>query len=396
MSRKLTDWISSFLEYTDNSEPKVIFRKWVALSVVASALQRKCYLEWEDRKYPNMYVVLVGPPASRKGTAMAPGMRLLRDLGIPMAAESITKEALSRDLRDSAYQEVEGIGADGEASYSKVTFHCSLTVYSKEFTVFLGYNNPELMAWMSDWYDCADKWIYRTKGQGTDEILGVFVNLIGATTPELIRLMMPLETIGGGLASRIIFVYAEDKERPISRPFKTEAQRRLGDQIEIDLEHIHNMRGEFSLTPEALAFWDTWYIERGNKSTIEDPKFSGYTERRGSHVLKMCMILSASQGDDMMITPNILRRAVSTIEEAELFMPRVFRGVGRSDIVAVTARVEDVLLARKEITLAELQRMFYMDADRDTLLRVIDTLQTMGFCQRVEHRNKTMVKLLEG
>ena len=41
--RRLPDFIDSFMEYTDNSEAPAVFRKWVAVSIVAAVMQRKCF-----------------------------------------------------------------------------------------------------------------------------------------------------------------------------------------------------------------------------------------------------------------------------------------------------------------------------------------------------------------
>ena len=82
LKRKLSNWIESFLQYTDNTEPPFLFRKWTAISCIASAMQRKCYVEWGTSLifYPNLYVVLVGPSATGKGTAMNPGLDLLCEI----------------------------------------------------------------------------------------------------------------------------------------------------------------------------------------------------------------------------------------------------------------------------------------------------------------------------
>ena len=39
--RKLPDWLDGFMALTENSEPPVLYRKWVGISAIASALQRK-------------------------------------------------------------------------------------------------------------------------------------------------------------------------------------------------------------------------------------------------------------------------------------------------------------------------------------------------------------------
>ena len=78
MSRESKDWINTYLAYTDNTEPPHLYKEWVAVSVIASALQRKVFLEWGPMTfYPNMYIILCGPSGkARKSTAMGPGMKL--------------------------------------------------------------------------------------------------------------------------------------------------------------------------------------------------------------------------------------------------------------------------------------------------------------------------------
>ena len=169
------------MEYTHNSEPPTQFREWAAIATVAAALQRKCVLQWGEleRFYPNLYVVLIGPSGSRKGTAMRPALELLQELGIKMASEAITREALIRELKQANANQP-------DLKTGTMHLHASLTIFSPELTVFLGYQNKQLMSDLTDWYDCRDRWTYRTKGAGVDEIIGVWINLFGGTTPELI------------------------------------------------------------------------------------------------------------------------------------------------------------------------------------------------------------------
>ncbi|KKL25422.1 hypothetical protein LCGC14_2405480, partial [marine sediment metagenome] len=71
MSRILSNWIDSYLEYTEESEPAETYRLWCAIVTISAVLQRKCVFHWGALTfYPNVFVVLVGPPAARKGTAM--------------------------------------------------------------------------------------------------------------------------------------------------------------------------------------------------------------------------------------------------------------------------------------------------------------------------------------
>ena len=378
MARKAGDWLTSYLKYTENSEPPELYKLWVGISVIAASLQRKVFLEWEKKVYPNMYIVLVGPSGKcRKGTAMYPGEALLRKLGVKLSAEAITREALIRELKNS----VEG----AILSETSHMMHSSLTVFSKELTVFLGYNNMSLMSDMTDWYDCANNWTYRTKNAGTDEILNVYMNLIGATTPELIQSTLPRDAVGGGLASRIIFVYENKKGKIVPAPFLTIEDEELFNRLFLDLAEINLITGEFEKSQDFMKLWIDWYVGQEENPPFQDERFSGYFQRRPHHALKLSMILTASKGDGMMITADTLQRAIEIIELTERKMPMVFRGMGASEFAAITDKVMKSIAAagEKGITVTRLLQIHYYDADKYTLDRIIGTLHGMDFCEKV-------------
>ena len=375
MARKNKDWITSYLRYVDNTEPPHLYKEWCAVSVIASCLQRKCYLDWGPMTfYPNMYIVLTGPSGkARKSTAMGPGMKLLREMGVKMAAESITREALIRELKTSNATQVDPITGE-------MNLHASLTIYSPELTVFLGYNNNALMSDLTDWYDCRDRWTYRTKNMGTDEIIGVFVNLIGATTPELIQTTLPRDAIGGGLTSRIIFVFEEKKGKVVPAPFLTPEEVELKEALVADLEQIHMMSGEFKITEKFLDKWIDWYTKSEDNPPFDDIRFSGYIERRPNHLLKLCIILSASETDQKVITEKHFDRALDLLTRTEKKMPYAFSGVGKMDSADIMGRVMATIAANDEITFTDLLQMYYFDADQEVLQKVVATLKAMKFC----------------
>jgi hypothetical protein len=340
-------------------------------------MKRKLVLHWGTLTvYPNLYVVLVGPSGKcRKGTAMGPGMKFLRDLGIKVAAESITREALIRELKQSNDTQV-------DVSTGEMFLHASLTIYSQELTVFLGYNNQALMADLTDWYDCRDAWTYRTKNMGTDEIIGVWVNLIGATTPELLQTTLPRDAIGGGLTSRIIFVFENRKGKVVECPFLTPKERVLERQLVEDLQRISIMSGEFKVTEGFIEAYVTWYRKFSEEPIpFEDYRFGGYFERRPTHLLKLSMILSVSRGDSREITAADFVRAQKILGMTEEKMSCTFSGVGKSSNAEVIQRAMSIIASSKEIDFNDLMRQFYQDVDKFTLEKIIETLQSMGFCK---------------
>lgn len=391
MTRRLTDWLDSYLTYTEQSEPPKLFHTWTAISTVAAALQRKCVINWGPiRFFPNMYIVLCAPPGkARKGTAMAYGSNFLSRLGVKVAAESITREALVREIMEAYSTTIDDVTGE-------MTFHSSLTIFSQELTVFLGYNQQQLMMDLTDWFDCGrgpdGKWTYRTKHQGTDDITGIWVNLIGATTPGLLRSTLSMDAIGGGLTSRIIFVYEEEKGKSCPVLFQSPEMMALGEDLYYDLEQIHLMKGAFKPSSDFIDLWVDWYVAQEGRQIFSTPHLEAYCERRAVHVMKLSMILSAMESDQMIITGKQLQRAITLLEQTERNMPKVFSGVGKSPHAEVLSKVMNEIGMAGEITKSALLNKFYHDADDRVMEIIIETLRSMGFIDRVERDGQTILR----
>ncbi len=381
--RKLNDWIEGFLRYTENTEPAKTFRLWAAISTIAACLQRKCYLEWGPYVfYPNLYVVLVAPPGYRKGTAIDPALSMLEEINVRLASEAVTREALIRELAESSDSEIVSDGT--------IVAHSSLTVIAPELAVFLGYDNRQLMSDLCDWYDCRRQWTYRTKTQGTDVIRGVFVNIFGGTTPELIRTSLPIEMSGSGLASRIIFVFEETK-KIVALPFLNEPEEALRNMLRFDLELIRSLRGQFKVTQGFIDLWAEWYTEQSKNPPFKDPRLVGYNARRGTHIMKLSMVMSAATSQSMIIGKEDLERAIKYLTITERKMHRVFQGVGKSSNADVTASIMSYIAKQKQVTYSELLERHLSDVDDFMLDKIVSSLDRIGFIRRVVKGSETII-----
>lgn len=374
--RKLPNWLDAFMLYTENTEPPESFRLWTGISVIAAALQRKVRVNWGTSLtfYPNLFIVLVGPSATGKGTAMNPGLDLISEIpSIKIAANATSLQALIRRLKETNLTDIDMV--TGEQQY-----HSSMTIFSKEFTVFLGYHNHELMSTLCDWFDCDRKWSYETISRKKEEIIGVWVNLIAGTTPDLIQSSLPIESIGGGLTSRIIFVYEDCRAKIIPLPTQTGKEIELQQYLIHDLERISMLSGSYRWTEDFSNKWTDFCYTSAANPPFYDAKFDGYMGRRRGHVMKLAMILSASKaGHDLVLTSDDFDEAVQLLSTTEKRMPLVFRGVGRSDTASMIHKSITFLksLTAKEITLWQFARHFKDDMDEFTLNRVMATLESM-------------------
>jgi hypothetical protein len=306
---------------------------------------------------------------------------MLQEIGIRMAAEATTRESLIRELRTASDTTI-------NTETGQMILHSSLTIYAQELTVFLGYNNLQLLSDLTDWYDCRTRWIYRTKNMGTDDITGVWVNLFGATTPSLLQTTLPADAIGGGLTSRMIFVFEAKKGKTVPIPFLSEHQESLRPQLVHDLESMNLLTGQFKHSTEFVNSYMHWYIHQEENPPFQDDRLAGYVERRANHILKLSMIMSASRTSEMYISGSDFERARVLLEETERNMPRAFSGVGRSALASVTARINAVIHEHGTMDSQEITRRFSHDADSFGLNKAMETLIASGavVCSRVGTR----------
>jgi hypothetical protein len=393
--RMLPDWINGFMLLTENSEPPILFRKWTAISTIAAALQRKVRIDWGTSLtfYPNLYIVLVGPSATGKGTVMSFALDLINQVpSIRLSAQATSLQALIRRMKETNLTDIDLVTGDQQ-------FHSSLTIFSTEFTVFLGYHNQEMMAALCEWYDCHARWTYETISRKSEEVIGVWVNILAGTTPDAVQSAIPLEAIGGGLTSRIIFINEFKKNKVVVLPTQTQREIDLQHMLTHDLEQISMLSGSFRYTEGFASAWADWCYAAENNPPFLDRKFDGYVGRRRGHLMKLCMIVAASHGrNGLILTADDLERASKLLNEAEVNMGTIFKGMGKSDISSAIQDAITFLINShtKDVPLWQFARYFESDMDKFTMDRVLQTMETMKMIKLVKRPGAdTLITLLD-
>lgn len=381
MARELSGWLNNYLTYTDSSESPISYHTWCGLSVIAGALQRRVYLRWGLGRvvYPNLYTVLIGPSGrTRKGVAIGIAKEFLKSIpGITVTPESSSGRqamilAMKRALTN--FQ---------DPSDGKIKFHCSVTAFSEELSVFLGQGDIAYLSNLTDWYDSKDDWEYETVGRGKDSLQGLCLNMLGGTAPDWIQSMIPHEALGGGFTSRIIFIVETEKRKIVPEYFQSPEEYELGQKLTRDLERISQLAGEIKFTDPAKELYINWYIEQdtalsAGRPAISDPRFAGYCERRATHLQKLMILCSAGRGDDLLIHPEDYHSALALLESAELTMPKTFGGLGRARMSEETDIVINYIKKVGITTRKALMQQFYRDVDPQTLANIEATMMHLG------------------
>lgn len=393
--RLLKSWLDSYLELTQNTEPPKLFRLWTAISVIAAALQRKCKISRGFQTfYPNMYIVLLGPPASRKGTALGQGYFFLEELGLAIASDSSTRAALISRIKKAKKKLI------NTDSGEEIT-HSSLTIFSQEFTVLIGYQDLGFLTVLVDWYDCGRGkegiWENDTIIRQNEKITGIWVNVLGASTPQLLRQALPSIGIGGGFSSRVLFINELSKGKRIALRTFTEAECKLTESLVEDLHQIHELCGEFKFSSECEKRFDYWYVNCCEEEpTLNQDKFAGYIGRRAAHCYKLMMVVCAARTNNLIIEVQDFEKALSLLEEVEERMDATFSGFGKFEYAEELNKVMQLLVKKKRITRSEIFSLLSEDAPAQVLDGIIETLRVMKKANTCVNGNETVLTLVEG
>lgn len=389
-TRMVGDWIDGYLKFTEQTESATIFHKWVAISTIASALRKKVHLSLGRLKiFPNLYVVLVANPGvARKSQAIDFGNKFVTELtGVEVSADAITKEALLQDLEQCQQEAI-------DPNTKEVFKYSALSIISKEFESFLGQRaeNTKMLVLLTDLFDCSEApWKYRTKQSGSSTVPSVFLNLLAATTPDSLASQLPPAAIGGGLTSRILFVWASRKEKKVAIPEWTSELIKLREILLKDLHQIASITGQYNFTREAKDFWVEWYNnfeELDPKRLCTDPSFTGWYSRKPMYIQKVAICCAASENNELILEKQHIERAIKLIEEIEVDMGRAFKAVGRSAITSDVATVLEIIKNAGTITERKLLNATWRDIDALKFDNVMSTAIRTGRVKRLYKREE--------
>ena len=383
MPRQVKNWLDSYIELHENTEPAAIFDRWVGYSMIAAALRRKARLQLGRLiYYPNLYIVLVADPGvARKTQSIKFGTSFLNTIPeIRTCADSATKEAMTDDIEGSALDQLMDDGT--------TLRHSSLNIISKEFESFLGQKkeNTRMLTALTDLFDCPSEWSSRTRHGTSNAIIRPWINLLAATTPDSLASSLPASAIGGGLTSRILFVWAEKKKKPIAIPEMTPAEEKLKDKLEKDLYQISRISGEYIMSPECKENWIHWYNnydeDESGKRICEDKSFSGWYSRKPTYLMKLSMLRAAATSQSLTIQWQHVEEAIEAIQQVELVMGNAFKAIGKSEITAEVDSVMQIIKTQRKVSEKNLMSIIWRDIDSGKFENVIETLIKTGKVRR--------------
>lgn len=366
MTRSVGNWLQAYAEYSAESESPDSFHFWCALWALSSSVRRNV---WIDQGiyilFPNIYVFLVGPTGRvSKTTAIRMAQRLMRPVDdIVFGPDSITVEDLIRFMARAGRNKIQS----------------AVTIASGELASILKPSGIHMITFLTDIYDgdySGQTWKYSTKQKGRDTISNPCLNMVAGTTAEWLADEFPVKVTGHGFTSRVIFTYEDTPKEPI--PFPRGPDPQLRDALVEDLQHVSRLEGGFELTKEARELYEIRYREVFD-GTPTDFRIAGFFYRKAKvHLLKVAMLLSLAERDELVIHPQDLEAAWTLLQAVEESMPKAFSAVGKYEYASDLERIISQIAARGEMSAKDVYSANRAVGDAETLGRILQMAMKIG------------------
>jgi len=371
MKRRLKNWLLSFGEWSlPRSEAPMTYHFWAGLFTLSSALRRRAYIPknilggWSC--YPHLYIIFVAPPGqARKSTTAGYSEELLHEIKtINKAPTAVTVERMIKMLEES--------------------HDASLSIFSSEFASFIQKSGFAMYDLLTDLFDAKKHIEVQTISRKVDFAANPCINLLACTTPEWISENMPEHVIGGGFSSRVIFVFEEKTRRHqlYYEGLDYKYLEKLKAELVLDLMHISmNIKGEFKLEEDAKSFMEQWYdkMQTGLESNSAlNHRLAGYYQRKPAHVHKLAMLLHAAHSDDLYLTLEDFKQAITILEQVEKKLPKTFKNIGKNPYTTELERIAEYIRERKRVPRMELLEKFTYVAAPAILIDLLGFLIASG------------------
>ena len=394
--RHYSNWLKEFVKYASFSEAPLLIYFWTGVATIAGALRRKVWIDQINFQWiPNFYIFIVAPPGIvSKSTTIDIGIDLLKRVpGINFGPDVVTWQNLVRSIGESV--ETFTVKATGE-----VRTMSPITIASSELGNLINPEDREQIDMLITLWDGRKEVKKSTNTQGSDVLEYPWLNIIGATTPSWIADAIPQHMIGGGFMSRCIFLFADEKRQ--LTPFldeavpKDHAENRT--KLIEDLHRISALSGEFTVTEEARVPVREWYAQhyKNPPKNLNREQFGGYLARKQTHIMKLSMVLSAAQRDDLIITREDVETAMSLVNGLEVNMPRIYERMGGE--AAARGQMELVSIVRQEKSIDEssLFKRLFRIMSYDDFTKAANSAASAGLIKIRSAGGKSIFTIQEG
>lgn len=268
------------------------------------------------KTYPNIYVMLIGPPAIGKTVSIKSVREYIKaSTEIRLGSISVTGASLIIEMDKASYP----------VYYPEQRFCNSLLLMPHDLQALLSEYDANLVANLTVFFDVEPYTMSRKTDKEVVKIESPQLSILAGTTPSQLHDLLDDSAWDQGFMSRVIMVYSQE-EHVKDDIFFSEGEEfkiDLNDDLVHDLHSLFELTGQFRMSDEWRAAVNGWR-KTGQEPKPSHPKLKHYCTRREAQLLKLSMISCADRGDELRIEKYDYDRAIKWLLLAEKTMPYVF------------------------------------------------------------------------
>jgi hypothetical protein len=315
---------------------------------------------------------------------MNPAISLLKKAGTAnILSDRVTMEYVLEKLSKGFPRMSPGVNGAGGM---KLGLESAAMLVSTELSVFITASQFTITC-LSDLWDSKEGiYQYGTRGKGEWNINEPIVSLLGGSAQNWLVKSVPADAVGGGFTRRVNFVLATKKE---TVPDTTGRPLIDKDDLVEDLRYMAQIRGQFSLTNDALKLLKI-YHDSCDPNDFDDEASAVYKTSKWANAGKLAEIIAMSRSDNLVIEEEDLQTAIDKVEDVAKDLKIVFRAVGESDLASASDRVIRFLETRGFASRGDILAFNWRHFTSSELDVIIATFRESGMIGEKNVGNKTL------
>ena len=329
-------FLQDFALHNEGNEIPKRFVIWGAYGALSGIIGRRVhlYVPHIGDLVPNIYALLVSKAGGRKSSCLDKVIDLLHTAAptLTFSGDNDTYQgiitAMQRPESQIYYNDDRG----------QRVYYRPYCILASEFPDYIQNNPLGMVAFLTNIYD-RRHYLYRLKNE--DQVLEwPYVMMLACTTTPWLVQQVKSEQFQAGYGRRTILVCNETYDR--KKPYLDQVHKDAWQRCIRRLKDLTNFHGAMTLTPDADKWFWEWYTKGQGKSP-DDSYMLAWRESWHINLLKIAILISLSERDDLVITTEFLQLALSQLVDIEENMPMVTSMVGRSELVGPSKMVLTVL-----------------------------------------------------
>lgn len=299
-------WRQSYLDYAaEITDAPIIFHKYTALSLAASALEDRIYFKFGDQMMrPNLWICMVaGSSVARKSTSLSIGKRIYE--------AGIGKQTYPDEFSQEAF--IEMMSAQPGGCIFASEFINLVSCMKKDY-------NAGMMGFLADIYDSPPHY-RRTLIKREYYINNPSLNILAATTVEWFLERLTPDDWSGGFVPRFLLIpFLKERENLMALPPPACPHKKQ--RVANGLRLLTKSHGELYFEPDVRRQYEAWYEKHSNRGGLPS-RFLGSYHRMAVMAIKLAMIIECLESPATTKTPisgESLLEATDCIDEASKLM----------------------------------------------------------------------------